>query len=221
MPDPTIDTAPKKPPAWFVHAAWRVHRALRRLSGGRFLWTTASKRGWGALHLTTTGRRSGQPRSVIVGYIEDGANLVTLAMNGWDEGHPAWWLNLQAHPDATVQLARQRPRPVRARAATGAERDRLWQRWVDADPALTAHAPHRSTETPIVVLERATAPGSLRSADTDALGNRGGFDAAADAELAQDVRDVDARRLLRHEQLGTDLAVGSPGGDEGEDLGLS
>jgi hypothetical protein len=38
----------KRPPGWFVHGAWRVHRALYKLSGGRFLWTTANKRGWGA-----------------------------------------------------------------------------------------------------------------------------------------------------------------------------
>jgi F420H(2)-dependent quinone reductase len=81
------------PPSWFVHTAWRVHRALYRLSGGRFLWTTSSKRGWGALRLTTMGRKSGQERSVIIGYLEDGPNLVAIAMNGWDEGHPSWWLN--------------------------------------------------------------------------------------------------------------------------------
>jgi F420H(2)-dependent quinone reductase len=81
---------PRVPPPWFVHTAWRAHRALYRLSGGRFLWTTSNKRGWGALHLTTIGRRSGQERSVIVGYVEDSPNLVALAMNGWDEGHAAW-----------------------------------------------------------------------------------------------------------------------------------
>ncbi len=144
---------PRKPPAWFVHVAWRVHRGLHRLSRGRFLWTPSNKRGWGAMRLTAIGRRSGEPRSVIVGYLEDGPNLVGLAMNGWDEGHPAWWLNLEAEPAATVELARQHPRPVRARAATGAERDRLWARWVEADPELTAHAPHRSTSTPVVVFE--------------------------------------------------------------------
>ena len=106
---------PKLPPAWFRHAFWRGHRAMYRLSGGRFLWTTSSKRGWGALHLTTVGRKSGQERSVIIGYLEDGPNLVALAMNGWDEGHPAWWLNLEAHPDAVVRLAHQQPRPVHAR----------------------------------------------------------------------------------------------------------
>jgi deazaflavin-dependent oxidoreductase (nitroreductase family) len=149
---------PKLPPAWFMHAFWRVHRALCRLSGGRFLWTPASKRGWGALRLTTVGRKSGRERSVIVGYLEDGSNLVTLAMNGWDEGDPAWWLNLEAHPDAVVQLSGQAPRPVRARAAAGAERDRLWQRWVAVDPQHDAYAGLRSTETPVVVLEPRDAP---------------------------------------------------------------
>jgi deazaflavin-dependent oxidoreductase (nitroreductase family) len=144
---------PKLPPPWFIHTAWRVHRALYRLSGGRFLWTTSSKRGWGALRLTTTGRKSGVERNVIIGYIEDGPRLVTLAMNGWDEGHPAWWLNLEANPDAVVRLARQGPRPVHARAATGEERDRLWRRWAEIDVGLDGYAQRRSIETPVVVLE--------------------------------------------------------------------
>jgi F420H(2)-dependent quinone reductase len=144
---------PRVPPPWFVHTAWRVHRALYRVSGGRFLWTTSNRRGWGAMRLTTVGRTSGQQRSVIIGYLEDGHDLVALAMNGWDEGHPAWWLNLEATPDAHVRLAGQPPRLVRARPAVGAERDRLWQRWRDIDPHLDAHAARRSTETPVVVLE--------------------------------------------------------------------
>jgi F420H(2)-dependent quinone reductase len=152
MSTPTTD-APKLPPAWFKHAFWRVHRLLNRLSGGRFLWTPASKRGWGALRLTTTGRRSGKLRTVIVGYIEDGPNLVTMAMNGWDEGHPAWWLNLEANPDATVRLAHQRSRTVQARAAIGDERDRLWKRWAAIDEGLDAYAASRASTTPVVVLE--------------------------------------------------------------------
>lgn len=146
---------PKLPPPWFIHIAWRVHRVLYRLSRGRFLWTPANKRGWGALHLTTLGRRSGQERSVIVGYLEDGPNLVTLAMNGWEDGEPAWWLNLQAHPEATVRLADQQPQRVRARAAEGEERARLWQRWAEVDVGLDAYAARRSTETAVVVLEAA------------------------------------------------------------------
>ena len=83
---------------------------------------------WGALRLTTIGRRTGREHAVMVGYFEDGANLVTLAMNGWGDADPAWWLNLQAHPDAEADLP-DGPRPVRARAARGDERERLWSRW--------------------------------------------------------------------------------------------
>ena len=152
MPD-EASRAPRVPPSWFVHTAWRAHRLLHRISGGRFLWTPSNKRGWGALRLTTIGRKSGQERRVIIGYLEDGPNLVALAMNGWDEGHPLWWRNLEAHPDAVVRLAGQPPRPVRARPSVGEERDRLWQRWVAVDPKLDAYAVGRSTETPVIVLE--------------------------------------------------------------------
>ena len=85
-------------------------------------------------------------------------------MNGWDEGHPAWWLNLEAHPDAVVQLARQQPRRMHARAAVGEERARLWQRWVAVDPRLDAYAVRRSTETSVIVLEPAR-PDRLTSGD--------------------------------------------------------
>jgi deazaflavin-dependent oxidoreductase (nitroreductase family) len=129
---------------------------MHRLSGGRFLWTTANKRGWGALRLTTIGRTSGLERGVIIGYLEDGPNLVALAMNGWDDGHPSWWLNLEAHPDAVVRLSGQDPRPVRAHRAVGDERERLWTRWAALDPNLDAYAGRRTTETPVVVLEPVT-----------------------------------------------------------------
>jgi deazaflavin-dependent oxidoreductase (nitroreductase family) len=136
-----------------VHTAWRAHRALYRLSGGRFLWTTSNKRGWGACRLTTVGRRSGLERSVIVGYLDDGPNLVVVAMNGWQEGHPSWWLNLEANPDAVLRLQGQHPRPVHARRAEGDERARLWQRWLDVDPRIDGYAGRRKTETPVVVIE--------------------------------------------------------------------
>ena len=144
---------PKLPPAWFKHAFWRGHRGMYRLTGGRFLWTPQSKRGWGALHLTTVGRKSGKPRGVIVGYLEDGPNLIVLAMNGWDEGHPAWWLNLEANPDAVIRLEHRRPVSVRARLATGDERERLWQRWLQIEPETAAYASRRAVETPIVIFE--------------------------------------------------------------------
>ena len=71
------------PPRWFVVTFWHVHRWVVRASGGRKgLWPPRPGK-WGALRLTTTGRRSGEPRGVILGYYEDGPNLVTMAMNGW------------------------------------------------------------------------------------------------------------------------------------------
>lgn len=145
------------PPRWFVRLAWYAHRALYRVTGGRLgLWRPKPGK-WGTARLTTIGRRSGQERSVMVGYFEDGPNLVTMAMNGWAEGEPAWWLNLQAHPEATVALAGDR-RAVIGRAAEGEERSRLWDQWRGIDDNLDAYAARRSGETAVVVLEPASAP---------------------------------------------------------------
>ena len=140
------------PPRWFVRTAWVVHRAIYRVTGRRRGLWPPKPNGWGALQLTTTGRRTGKKRSVIVGYIEDGPNLVTLAMNGWGEGEPAWWLNLQANPEGTIMLA-DGPRAVRGSAAAGSERTRLWARWRDLGGDLDGHAKLQSTETAVVVLE--------------------------------------------------------------------
>lgn len=143
----------RMPPRWFVRFAWFFHRRLYRLTRGRLgLWRPKGDK-WGAMHLTTTGRRSGQERSVILGYFEDGPNLVTMAMNGWAEGEPAWWLNLQAHPEATVDVGSGRL-PVRGRAAVGDERSRLWARWREIDRKLDAYAARRPSETAVVILER-------------------------------------------------------------------
>ena len=140
------------PPRWFIRLAWSVHRGVYRVTGGRIgLWRPRAN-GWGTLRLTTTGRRTGRQRSVIIGYCEDGPNLVSLAMNGWGEGEPAWWLNLQTHPDATVDLVGGR-RLVRGYAATGDQRARLWARWREIDTNLDAYAARRSSETAVVVLE--------------------------------------------------------------------
>lgn len=140
------------PPRWFIRLAWAVHRGVYRLSRGRVgLWRPRDGR-WGTMRLTTTGRRTGQERAVLLGYFADGPNLVTLAMNGWGEGEPAWWLNLQARPEATVHLVGER-RLVRGHAATGDERARLWARWAEIDDNLDGYAALRSTETAVVVLE--------------------------------------------------------------------
>ena len=151
------DARPRLPPRWFVRFAWYVHRGLYRATRGRVgLWRPKADR-WGTLRLTTVGRRSGQSRSVILGYVQDGGNLVTLAMNGWADGEPAWWLNLQDHPTADVELADGRC-TVTGRAAQGEERSRLWARWREIDPKLDAFAALRSSETAVVILEPVTTP---------------------------------------------------------------
>ncbi|MEU8895896.1 nitroreductase/quinone reductase family protein [Nocardia sp. NPDC048505] len=144
---------PYVPPRWFIISAWYVHRALYRGSGGRLgLGRPRDRNHWGTLRLTTVGRRTGQQRSVLLGYFEDGPNLVTLAMNGWGPAEPAWWLNLRASPEAMVEL-KDGARAVRGRAATGAERNRLWDRWREIDHDLDGFAARRPKETAVVVLE--------------------------------------------------------------------
>ena len=145
-----------QPPRFLIRTFWKLHRAAYRITGGRFgLKQPESGARMGMMRLATVGRRSGKPRVAIVGYYEDGPNLVTLAMNGWGQSEPAWWLNLQAQPDTTVGLA-DGPRAVRARAATGAERDRLWAKFQDYPgwgDDLDGLAARRPNETAIVVLE--------------------------------------------------------------------
>lgn len=149
-----IQQAPLVVPRWLVRTIWAVHRAAYSLSRGRFGLRQPTSTRWGMLRLRTVGRRTGRERVAILGFIEDGANLVTPAMNGWAEPDPAWWLNLQAHPDAVVELP-DGPRQVRARAAIGDERRRLWAALVGlGSSAYTdANAALRSRETAIVVLE--------------------------------------------------------------------
>jgi len=140
------------PPRWFVRLFWSTHRGLYRVTGGRVGLRRAKANRWGLMHLTTTGRRTGQERSVIICYFEDGPNLVSMAMNGWADDEPAWWLNLQAHPEASVDLADDQ-RTVRGRAAEGEERSRLWARLREIDTNLDAYAALRSAETAVVILE--------------------------------------------------------------------
>jgi len=144
--------SPYLPPRWFVRTAWVLHRALYRATGGRRgLWPPKSGK-WGTMRLVTVGRRSGKDREAIVAYFEDGPNLVTMAMNGWAEGEPAWWLNLQAQPDVTVELKGTASRAVRGRVAEGEERERLWQTWRSYTDGLDGYATRR-TETAVIVLE--------------------------------------------------------------------
>ena len=151
------DNAARVPPRWVVRSAWSIHRGLYLVTGGRFGLRRPKRDRYGMMRLTTIGRRSGQERSVILGYFEDGPNLVTMAMNGWADPEPAWWLNLQATPEATVEIPGNR-REVRGRAADGEERSRLWARWRQIDTNLDGYAALRSGETAVVVLEPTSGP---------------------------------------------------------------
>jgi F420H(2)-dependent quinone reductase len=148
------------PPRWLIRAIWAAHRLAYSLTGGRFGLRSPTKDSWGMLRLKTVGRRSGKERVAILGYLEDGPNLITPAMNGWADPEPAWWLNLQTHPDATVVLPGG-TREVTARIASAEERPRLWSmlRGLGTAAYTDANASRRSRETAIVILEPRHEPG--------------------------------------------------------------
>jgi len=151
MSEPSKPSA-SLPPRWFIRLFWAGQRAVYAVTRGRLGLRRATETRWGMMRLRTIGRRSGVERVAILGYFEDGADLVTLAMNGWADPEPSWWLNLQANPDAVVDLP-EGPRAVRARAAGPDERPGLWARWMRYDGAdLDAFAARRSRDTAVVIL---------------------------------------------------------------------
>ena len=98
----------KLPPRPLIRTFWKLHRGMYRLTGGRF-GLQRPERGarFGVLRLHTVGRRSGQARIAMIGYYEDGPNVVTLAMNGWGAADPACRLSHQAgSPSAQPFIAR-------------------------------------------------------------------------------------------------------------------
>jgi deazaflavin-dependent oxidoreductase (nitroreductase family) len=105
------------------------------------------------LILTTTGRRSGTPRSTPLIYGRDGDNYVVVASKGGADEHPAWYLNLQDDPRVEVQVLADRF-TARARTATPEERSRLWQAAVERWPAYAEYQRRTERDIPLVVLER-------------------------------------------------------------------
>jgi deazaflavin-dependent oxidoreductase (nitroreductase family) len=102
----------------------KLNVPIYRLSGGRILGKVNEAP---VLLLTSTGRKSGQKRTAPVVYLADGENVVVIGSNAGHNRTPAWSLNLQANPEAEVEVGRKRL-PVRARIATGEERADLWRR---------------------------------------------------------------------------------------------
>jgi deazaflavin-dependent oxidoreductase (nitroreductase family) len=101
-----------------------IHRGVLKVSGGRIGWNASTMP---VLELTTTGRKSGLRRSVMLtSPMRDGTALVVVASRGGDDQPPAWFLNLQADPEVEVVLQGQPAQRMRARVATAEERARLW-----------------------------------------------------------------------------------------------
>jgi deazaflavin-dependent oxidoreductase (nitroreductase family) len=130
-----------------------VHRGLLKLSGGRLGWNASRMP---VLELTTTGRKSGQPHSVMLtSPVQDGSTIVVVASRGGDDHHPAWFLNLRDHPDVDVAMGGKPKQRMRARVANPEERARLWP-LVTADHKNYAGYQTKTTrEIPLVLLEPA------------------------------------------------------------------
>ncbi len=146
------DKKPFLPPRFVVRFAWRTHRALYRWSGGKFGLRASTDDSEGYAHLTTTGRRSGQEREVMIAYFEHGNNYVTMAMNGWGSDEPAWWLNLQANERGSLTVKTGTVEVTGRAAEPGEEHDELWQRWCEVDPRTEEYSKLRTGGTTVVVL---------------------------------------------------------------------
>jgi deazaflavin-dependent oxidoreductase (nitroreductase family) len=121
---------------------------LYRLSGGRLGGKVS---GAPVLLLDHIGRKSGRRRTTPVLYMPDGDDLIIVASRAGSDSDPAWWLNLKANPETTVQVGSQRRR-VLARQATPEEKRRLWPRLVDAYSDYAVYQRRTVREIPVIVL---------------------------------------------------------------------
>ena len=134
-----------------VELFWKVHRFLYRVSGGRIGGRVI---GMPVLMLTTKGRKSGEPRSNVLTYVQKGDAFVVYASYAGEPTHPAWWLNLVADPHATVQRGQEMV-PVVAREAEGQERADLWAEVLRVAPDYAEYEKRTTRRIPVVVLEPA------------------------------------------------------------------
>ncbi|HSQ00627.1 MAG TPA: nitroreductase family deazaflavin-dependent oxidoreductase [Candidatus Dormibacteraeota bacterium] len=133
-----------------VELFWKVHPRLYRWSGGRI---GGSLMGLPVLLLTTSGRKSGQPRTTALMYLPRATDFVVVASVLGEPRHPFWWRNLEADPEATVLVGRSRY-AVRAREAVGAEREALWRLVVAKVADYEEYQARTTRRIPVVVLER-------------------------------------------------------------------
>jgi deazaflavin-dependent oxidoreductase (nitroreductase family) len=135
-----------------------VHRTLLKASGGRLGWKVG---GMSVVELTTTGRKTGQPRTVMLtSPTQEGDAIVIVASRGGDDQPPAWFLNLRDHPEVTVAFAGKPKQAMRARIATPDERTALWPRVTAAYKGYANYQTKTERVIPLVLLEPVTgAPG--------------------------------------------------------------
>ena len=125
-----------------------VHTELIRRTGGK----VGAKMGrLPLLLLTTTGRKTGQPRTSPLGYLPDGDRYIVIASFGGDDRMPQWYLNLEANPEATIQIASE-TKKVRAATATPEEKAALWPRVVDLNPGYAGYQKKTDRDIPLVIL---------------------------------------------------------------------
>jgi F420H(2)-dependent quinone reductase len=128
-----------------------AHTFLYRKTGGRLGHTIPGVPGK-MLLLDHVGARSGTRRTSPLLYVEDGADVVIVASKGGFPKHPAWYHNLMANPDTTVQIGSEH-RAVHARVAAAEERERLWEKAVKAYGGYEDYRARTDREIPLVVLE--------------------------------------------------------------------
>ena len=133
-----------------VELFWKIHPTLYRWSGGRIGGTLM---GLPVLLLHTTGRKSGEPRTNALTYLEHGRDLIVIASVLGEPRHPYWWLNLEAQPEAAVHVGREKIL-VRAREALGDEREELFRAVVAQTPDYAEYETRTDRRIPVVVLER-------------------------------------------------------------------
>ena len=137
----------------FLKAMNGVHKGLLRLSGGRLGWTAADMP---VLELTTIGRKSGQPRSVMLtSPHRDGDRIVIVASKGGEDTHPAWLLNLRENPQVTVSMKGAPGVAMIARVASPEERERLWLVVAEKQARYAGYQERTDREIPLVLLEPA------------------------------------------------------------------
>lgn len=133
---------------WFLRMQVRLYRRTGGRVGGRMGRTPV-------LLLTTTGRHSGQPHTVPLGYFDHNGTRFVVASNGGAPRHPAWYLNLTAHPEVRVEVGPD-AYPAVATTAEGEERARLWDHLMEVAPAYRRYA-RSQREIPVVMLRRSLA----------------------------------------------------------------